>query len=105
MCRLSDTLEEWEHPELKRRRGDTEAAVKLECDDANDAYAFRAGGATDPASAPTPPDASASTLAPPLPAPVYVDFFLREHFVLEGNIGSHSKFIHNLVSMSLTYHW
>lgn len=84
VCRLSDTLEEWEHPELKRRRGDTDAAVKLECDDANDAYAFRAPGTSDPASAPAPapPDAPASTLAPTtLTTPVYVDFFLKEHYL------------------------
>lgn len=105
VCRLSDTLEEWEHPELKRRRGDTEAAVKLECDDANDAYAFRAQGAAEPASAPAPTDAPASTLAPALPAPVYVVFFLREHSVLEGNIGSRSKFIHIFAFISLTCHW
>lgn len=79
VCRLSDTLDEWEHPELKRRRRETETAVKLECDDANDAYAFRAPGAGESATAAVPPDAPASTLAPALPAPVYVDFFVREH--------------------------
>lgn len=66
--RLSDTLEEWEHPEFKRRRGDTEAAVKRECEDANDAYAFRAQGPGE--AAPAPADAPAASLAPALPAPV-----------------------------------
>lgn len=97
-------MEEWEHPELKRRRGDSEAAVKLECDDANDAYAFRAPGAGEPASAIVPalPDAPAATLAPALPTPVYVHYFVREHFVLEGNIGSYSKFISDSMLMTLT---
>lgn len=77
MCRLSDTLEEWEHPELKRRRGETDSAVKLECDDANDAYAFRAAGVTETVTSAV-PDAPASSFAPALPDPVYVIIFVRE---------------------------
>lgn len=80
--RLSDSLEEWEQ-ESKRRRMENEA-VKLECDDANDAYAFRsASDAPATAAAPVPlnvpaplmlapatANATASASAPVHPMPV-----------------------------------
>lgn len=79
MYRLSETLEsDWKHPETKRQRLESEMAVKLECDDANDAYAFKQPAVTapepTPALAPVPPDAQSATIAPPpvLPVPVYV---------------------------------
>lgn len=82
MYRLSETLESgWEHPETKRQRLESEMAVKLECDDANDAYAFTQPAVS--ANAPAPalslamPDAQLTTLATPpvLPLPVYVDLY------------------------------
>lgn len=72
--RLSDSLEEWEQ-ESKRRRMENEA-VKLECDDANDAYAFPSASnapATAVAPAPAPlmlAPATASAPAPAHPMPV-----------------------------------
>lgn len=60
--RLSEVTEEWDQPESKRRR-ECDSGVKVECDDANDAYAF----ALPAAPAPAPPDA-----APALPIPAYV---------------------------------
>lgn len=62
--RLSEVAEEWEQPETKRRR-ENETGVKIECDDANDAYAFALPAAPTHASAL--PDA-----APALPVPAYV---------------------------------
>lgn len=67
--RLSDTLEEWEHPELKRRRGENEEAVKLECDDANDAYAFPTSAVGTPEPSSTSPDTTPSTISAPLMRP------------------------------------
>ncbi|CAK1549590.1 unnamed protein product [Leptosia nina] len=61
--RLSDAPEDWEQPDAKRRR-DNDADVKIECDDANDAYAF--APPAGPASAPAPLDAASAAL--PLPA-------------------------------------
>lgn len=72
MRRLSDSLEEWEQ-ESKRRRMENEA-VKLECDDANDAYAFpSASNAPATVVAPAPAThmlAPASAPAPAHPMPV-----------------------------------
>lgn len=86
MYRLSETLEsDWEHPETKRQRLESEMAVKLECDDANDAYAFTQPAVCATASAAAPSDAQAqlTTLAPPsvLHVPVYVQlyFTLKHH--------------------------
>lgn len=83
--RYSDTLEtECEHPETKRQRCESEMAVKIECENANDAYVFSQTGLSQsqgtvgaspalahaPASVPAPFDALA--LPPPPPLPVYV---------------------------------
>lgn len=76
--RLSDSLEEWEQ-ESKRRRMESEA-VKLECDDANDAYAFpSASDAPATAAAPAPLNVPAPLMLAPTtenattsaPAPVH----------------------------------
>ncbi|XP_014360929.2 nuclear factor of activated T-cells 5 isoform X2 [Papilio machaon] len=61
--RCADTTEEWDHGEAKRRRAD-DHPVKVECDDAIDAYTFA------PALAPAPAPAPLDTSSAPLPAPV-----------------------------------
>lgn len=72
--RFSESLEEWEQ-ESKRRRMESEA-VKLECDDANDAYAFpSACDAPAPLNVPAPlmlapATANATVSAPVHPMPV-----------------------------------
>lgn len=65
MRRLSEVAEEWEEPETKRRC-ERETGVKIECDDANDAYAFALPAA--PSHAPSAPDTAPATL----PIPAYV---------------------------------
>lgn len=76
-CRLSDTLEQWEDPESKRMRTENDMAVKVECDNANDAYAFASPNAPVPATAPAMSDAPSSSLAPaPIPTiPLYVPIY------------------------------
>lgn len=65
--RFSDSLEEWEQ-ESKRRRMES-AAVKLECDDANDAYAFpSASDEATTAPAPTSLDVPAPLMLAPATA-------------------------------------
>lgn len=65
--RLSETGEEWGALEPKRqRRDESETDVKLECDDAIDAYTFAAA----------PPPAHPDTAA--LPAALYVDHGLPQ---------------------------
>ncbi|VVD05559.1 unnamed protein product [Leptidea sinapis] len=63
--RLSDPCEDWDQREAKRpRRRDIESAVKLECDDANDAYSFASPALPAPALATL--DAAPTTV--PIPA-------------------------------------
>ncbi|XP_037976865.2 nuclear factor of activated T-cells, cytoplasmic 4 isoform X2 [Plutella xylostella] len=61
--RLSDPVEEWDSPGGKRRRTASETEVKVECDNATDAYTFTAAATAPPA---PPPVALA---APPAAAP------------------------------------
>ena len=66
--------EEWEQPETKRRR-ECDTGVKVECDDANDAYAFALPAAPSHAHAHAPQHAhahAAPDAAPALPIPAYV---------------------------------
>ncbi|XP_041982828.1 uncharacterized protein LOC121735773 isoform X3 [Aricia agestis] len=52
VSRLAEVAEEWEQPDSKRRRESETESVKIECDDANDAYTFALPAA--PALAPAP---------------------------------------------------